>query len=224
MPRLTRLCVTILFVTVALCSSPVQSSPCRTNSWQPTYVHDLVGRDGGPYYVMPDGRFVALTGDWASQSGPGMCCLYGVRDTRGFTTCFEYTRVQCGCDLESLVNDTCRRFLAMKGSVPGPPTPASGLAGRWQGCDGRVVEFTVAGGILRGAYVVLGGLGAYGFSLGEVGYEAREVSPGVYDGRVLWKGAGGQEARWVPTRIEVRGDNYSDTGSDGCSRGMRRTR
>ena len=53
----------------------------------------------------------------------------------------------------------------MRGSIQ---SPAQGLAGRWQGCDGRVVEFTEVGGVLRGAYLALGGLGAYGFTPGEV--------------------------------------------------------
>lgn len=200
-------------------AAPAVGSPCRGNGWQPTYVHDLVNQDDRPYYVMPDGRFVLLTGDWANQSGPGMCCLYGVRDSRGFSTCFEYTRIQCGCDLQSLGNDTCRRFLAERGAVQ-----RQTLIGRWQGCDGRVVEFSEVGGTLRGTYVVLGGLGSYGFSLGEVGYEAREVSPGVFEGRVLWKQSGGQNLQWRPNRITIDGDDYRDTGSDNCSRSMKRIR
>ena len=107
----------LLLVIVGLATGAAGASPCRSNSWQPTYVHDLVHDDGVPYYVMPNGSFVALTGDWETQSGPGMCCLYGVRDRTGFTTCFEYTRIQCGCDLKSQVNDTCRRFLEMRGST-----------------------------------------------------------------------------------------------------------
>ncbi len=111
--------VVSLLVIVTLCVGPAAASPCRNNTWQPTYVHDLINVDGVPYYVMPDGSFVPLTGDWASQSGPGMCCLFGVRDRTGFTSCFEYTRIQCGCDRQSLVNDTCRRFLAERGSTDG---------------------------------------------------------------------------------------------------------
>jgi hypothetical protein len=116
------------------------------------------------------------------------------------------------------------RVRSQKGVIPGPPGPGTSLAGRWQGCDGRVVEFTESGGILRGAYVALGGLGAYGFSPGEIGYEAREVSPGIYEGRVLWKQAGGQTAQWQPNRITVEGDSYRDTASDSCSRNMSRLR
>jgi hypothetical protein len=212
--------VIVLLVVVAWSVVPAAGDACRYNTWQPTYVHDLVNNDGVPYYVMPDGRFVALTGDWTNQSGPGMCCLYGVRDTVGFTDCFAYTRVQCGCDLQSLANDTCRRFLTMRGSIQ---SPAQGLVGRWQGCDGRVVEFTEVGGVLRGTYLALGGLGTYGFIPGEVGYEARQVSPGVYEGQVLWKGAG-NAPQWRPNRIFVQGDDYSDVGSDNCSRNMRRVR
>ena len=109
------------------------------------------------------------------------------------------------------------------GSTQLPPSPNQQLLGRWQGCDGRIVEFTETGGVLRGAYVALGGVGAYGFRLGEVGYEARQVSPGVYEGRVLWKG-GSATPQWRPNRITIQGDDYGDTASDSCSRNMKRVR
>lgn len=67
MSRLTAWALIVLGITAA-----ADASPCRDNSWQPTYVHDLVANDGIPYYVMSDGSFVELTGDWANQSGPGM--------------------------------------------------------------------------------------------------------------------------------------------------------
>ena len=127
----------LLLLVIVLGAIQAGSSPCRDNSWQPTYVHDLINNDGIPYYVMPDGSFVALTGDWANQSGPGMCCLYGVRDRTGFTSCLEYTRVQCGCDAQSLENSTCRRFLEERGSVGG--TASGSPQGTWKTSFGSMV-------------------------------------------------------------------------------------
>lgn len=103
------------------------------------------------------------------------------------------------------------------------PAPAAGLVGRWQGCDGRIVEFTGGPGSYQGRYTALGGLDAYGFASGEVGYRVSETdTPGVYQGEVLWKQTGGENPRWVPTTITVEGGTYSDTGADGCSRTMTR--
>jgi hypothetical protein len=132
----------IILMLLGSAAMPIWASPCRQNDWQPTYVHDLTNpNDSGPYYVMPNGRFVALTGDWTNQSGPGMCCLYGIRDRRGFTDCQNYTRVQCGCDRKSMVNDTCRRFLSARGvasdsgsSSGGGSSSGSGSSGVPQSC------------------------------------------------------------------------------------------
>lgn len=135
----------LVFLLLSTLALPIWASPCRQNDWQPTYVHDLTNpNDSGPYYVMPGGRFVALTGDWTNQSGPGMCCLYGVRDRRGFTDCQNYTRVQCGCDRESLVNDTCRRFLAGRG-VTGGNSAGRGQGGIPQSCSTTYGRFTFTG-------------------------------------------------------------------------------
>lgn len=128
--NMLRILVSFLAVLLLGWSVPGLTSPCRDDNWQPTYVHDLVSNDPVPYYVMPDGSFVALTGDWSTQSGPGMCCLYGVRDRRGFTDCQHYTRVQCGCDRQSVRNRTCRRFLEFKGvSIRGDESGGAGVRG-----------------------------------------------------------------------------------------------
>lgn len=138
-PAIAAVCATMLAV-IAL---PAGASPCRGNDWQPTYVHDLTNpADSGPYYVMPGGQFIQLTGDWTNQSGPGMCCLYGVRDRRGFTDCQSYTRVQCGCDEQSMVNDTCRRFLTARGFPGGGGGYVGGIP---QSCTTTYGRFTFTG-------------------------------------------------------------------------------
>lgn len=93
------------------------AGPCRGNGWQPTFVHDLITPDG-PYYVMPNGSFVKLIGmnqrEWTNHA----CSLInsnGLRNRTGYTTCNQYTRVQCGCDQYSRSNATCARFLMFKG-------------------------------------------------------------------------------------------------------------
>ncbi|MBP7529636.1 MAG: hypothetical protein KA801_17070 [Syntrophorhabdaceae bacterium] len=98
---------------IGLLSTAAYAGPCRGNGWQPTFVHDLITPDG-PYYVMPNGSFVKLQGNWTNHA----CSLIrsnGVRNSRGFTTCNEYTRIQCGCDAASRSNATCANFLRSKG-------------------------------------------------------------------------------------------------------------
>jgi len=103
--RLCLLCLgTILLI--GLLSTAAYAGPCRV-------VHDLITPDG-PYYVMPNGSFVKLQGNWTNHA----CSLIrsnGVRNSRGFTTCNEYTRIQCGCDAASRSNATCANFLRSKG-------------------------------------------------------------------------------------------------------------
>lgn len=90
------------------------AAPCRDNSWQPTYVHDLICDDGIPYYVKPNGSFAEVSHPY-DANGPLFCEAEGVRDRRGFTTCKDYTRVQCGCDVMSWENSTCAAFLGFRG-------------------------------------------------------------------------------------------------------------
>lgn len=98
--------------------STAHAEPCRDNTWQPTYVHDLVNVDGKPFYVMANGSFVEVAAPYEVY-GPMLCQTYGVRDRRGFTDCAAYTRVQCGCDRGSLGNSTCASFLGWR--KPGAP-------------------------------------------------------------------------------------------------------
>ncbi|MDD3845445.1 MAG: hypothetical protein PHC90_03700 [Syntrophorhabdaceae bacterium] len=113
--RLFVLCLGIICL-IGLASTSADAGPCRGNGWQPTFVHDLITPDG-PYYVMPNGSFVKLVGmsqrEWTNHA----CRLIstnGVRNRRGYTTCNDYTRIQCGCDAGSRSNNTCANFLRFK--------------------------------------------------------------------------------------------------------------
>jgi hypothetical protein len=122
----------VLSFVVMAGAAAAYASPCRDNSWQPTYVHDLITPDGDPFYVMPNGSFAAVAPPYV-DNGPLYCARYGVRDGRGFTNCRDYTRVQCGCDDNSWGNSTCASFLTMRGHTRGggpgtPPPPGTGLA------------------------------------------------------------------------------------------------
>lgn len=89
------------------------AAACRSNGWQPTFVHDLRFADG-PWFVMPNGTFEKVrirNRSWTAH----VCNLigrFGVRNRRGFTTCRAHTRIQCGCQRGlSERNSTCARFL-----------------------------------------------------------------------------------------------------------------
>ena len=94
-------------------TAPVMAGPCRSNNWQPTFVHDLRFPDG-PWYVMPGGGFQKMrirNRNWTAHA----CDLirrFGVRNRRGYTNCRSYTRIQCGCQRGlSERNSTCASFL-----------------------------------------------------------------------------------------------------------------
>jgi len=74
---------------------------CRDNHWQSTFVHEPDHpRSQFPHYVMTNGAFVKLRSDTGSEWVAHACELitkYGVRDPRGYTTCQDYTRIQCTC-------------------------------------------------------------------------------------------------------------------------------
>jgi hypothetical protein len=114
-----------LLLTVMLLSGApaVQAAPCDSNFWQPTFVHDLDHPDG-PWFVTPS-NFVKLQGD--SGTWVGQACdlirTYRLRDDRGFTSCQDYTRVQCGCSRAIPGNSTCATFLA------GHPAAVAGAMG-----------------------------------------------------------------------------------------------
>jgi hypothetical protein len=98
---------------------------------------------------------------------------------------------------------------------------ANELAGSWEGCDGRVVTFTLENGQYIGRYSKLGGLGSYHFTINEIGYKATRTPEGKYVGQVKWRWTSGQQ-EWRPNTITIIGNNYTDTGSDSCSRQMKR--
>lgn len=92
------------------------AAPCSGNSWQPTFVHDLE-RPDGPHFADARGSFIKLAGNSAASWVPEACRLIGsqgLRDRRGFTSCQEYTRVQCGCTRTDRSNTTCAAFLATR--------------------------------------------------------------------------------------------------------------
>ena len=97
--------------------STALAGPCSGNGWQPTFVHDLDKPDG-PWYVTPNGTFVQLKQTGAPPSWvPQACSMIrssGIRDRRGFTTCEDYTRIQCGCQRSDLSNSTCGTFIRQR--------------------------------------------------------------------------------------------------------------
>jgi hypothetical protein len=89
------------------------AAPCDGNEWQPTFVHDLQNGDG-PWFVTPQLSFIKLRGNDQRAWTVHACEListYSVRDRRGFTTCQDYTRIQCGCSRYIPGNATCAGFL-----------------------------------------------------------------------------------------------------------------
>jgi len=109
------------------------AAPCANNNWQPTFVHDLDMEDG-PYYVTADGNFLKLRWDQSRGFVPHACELLAgpdpLRDRRGFTSCQEYTRVQCGCSRNIPGNRTCAAFLRWHTAmtpIPGMPPPQQSM-------------------------------------------------------------------------------------------------
>lgn len=103
----------LLFLMVFSGVSISEAAPCDSNYWQPTFVHDLENPDG-PWYVTPQLTFIKLRGNEGRSWTIHACELIqssGVRDSRGFTTCQDYTRIQCGCSRSIPGNSTCENFL-----------------------------------------------------------------------------------------------------------------
>lgn len=116
-------------IVFALLVSPAAASPCTNNNWQPTFVHDLEFPDG-PWHVGAQGGFTQL--EWAQNGGyvPHACRLVpdknATRNPRGWRSCSEYTRVQCGCSRAIPGNSTCETFLAQHTRIiPGPVAGAA---------------------------------------------------------------------------------------------------
>ena len=119
------------FISLLTVSSNSFAGACKSNSWTPTFVHDndcqgekkyTNGRKsscyGGPYYVKKSGSgytFIKLKGyrnkEWKNQA----CKLikkYGLRNSKGYTSCQNYTRVQCSCyKRHKNKSNVCRAFL-----------------------------------------------------------------------------------------------------------------
>jgi len=115
-----------------------------------------------------------------------------------------------------LTVDNCSELKKLQASVGG-----ADLLGSWVGCDGRVVTFTQEGGQYIGRYTALGGLGTYHFTPNEIGYKATQAADGTYVGQVKWRYTNGDH-QWRPLKITIKGNQYSDEGSDGCSKNMKR--
>jgi hypothetical protein len=118
----------LLVITGLFCPQFANAGPCRSNRWQPTFVHDLrPGFYPGPFYVMPNGSFVRLINRNNSyvDHACSMINRFGVRNRLGYTTCRDYTRIQCGCDLMSRRNSTCARFLVWMNQNRTPPPSAA---------------------------------------------------------------------------------------------------
>ncbi len=104
------------------------------------------------------------------------------------------------------------------------PATSQSIIGSWEGCDGRVVTFTKDDeGKYLGRYTALGRLGTYQFTKDEIGYEVMQKGTGTYTGRVKWKDTSGYES-WRKVEITIENNVYSDSGSDRCSREMKRVK
>jgi hypothetical protein len=117
-------------------ATPALADNCTGNDWQPTFVHDRENEDG-PWFVFPGGGFKRLDGDTADNWKHEACDLigrFGLRDTRGFTVCEDYTRVQCGCSRADTSNATCAAFLAGRSIAPSGPS-GSGSGGGSSGAS-----------------------------------------------------------------------------------------
>lgn len=105
----------VFVVSVGVGMNSSMAAPCSGNDWQPTFVHDLDKPDG-PYYVVSVGNYKKLTN--SNNSYTADACRWinsnGVRNPRGFTTCQDHTRIQCGCVRSDTSNTTCRDFLSTR--------------------------------------------------------------------------------------------------------------
>jgi hypothetical protein len=103
------------------------------------------------------------------------------------------------------------------------PSKSQSIIGSWVGCDGRVVTFKENDGKYIGRYTALGNLETYKFTKDEIGYEVIRQSLGNYSGKVKWKDTSGNES-WKTVNITIENNVYSDSGSDRCSKEMKRVK
>jgi TPR repeat protein len=117
-------------------------------------------------------------------------------------------------------------FAPASASTPATASkPAVSPIGAWRGCDGRIVTFARDGSGIYGRYTALGGLGRFGFELGEISHRLRADSDGDggYSGEVKWRHVDGQ-MRWAPTRITIFDGVLTDSGADSCARTLQPVR
>lgn len=173
--------------------SPAVAAPCTSDAWQPTFVHDL-DENSGPYYVNPNMTFLPL--QWRPDGGyvPHACALVrsrsDLRDPRGFTTCQDYTRVQCGCSRTIPGNSTCAAFLRARDAMRQSPAPGPGAGtglfaspGPGPQAGGQSVVSVPATGWVR-AQQYRGGLqaGPQGVVVGGAPWTNGQLRGGYYDG------------------------------------------
>jgi hypothetical protein len=126
-----RIAFSSLVLALVASASPALADNCTGNAWQPTFVHDRENEDG-PWFVFPRGGFKKLEGARQEEWSREACKLinkFGLRDARGFTTCEDYTRVQCGCSRADTSNATCAQFLGGRRSSPLGASASGGSGG-----------------------------------------------------------------------------------------------
>ena len=109
-------------------------------------------------------------------------------------------------------------------TVSETPSKDRSIIGSWKGCDGRVVTFSKdENDEIVGRYNALGRLGAYHFSENEIGYRVTLKAAGSYEGKVKWRSTSG-DVSWKNVSIKIEDNTYTDSGSDNCSKEMKRIR
>lgn len=154
---------TCLGFALVIGARPALADNCSGNNWQPTFVHDRENEDG-PWFVFPGGGFKRLDGNTQDVWTREACDLigrFGLRDTRGFTVCENYTRVQCGCSRADTSNSTCAAFLAGRSITPRGTGAGGGSGGRvfTSGAKGA----SSAGGGARASQ----GFGVWAYTVGQ---------------------------------------------------------
>lgn len=130
---MSRFVISLGMALSVITAAPASAAPCTSDYWQPTFVHDLESEDG-PWYVTSGLTFIKLRWEQVGGYVPHACELVrgpqDTRDQRGFTTCQDYTRIQCGCSRNIPGNRTCAAFLQFHVAAitpqPAPPTTGPG--------------------------------------------------------------------------------------------------
>lgn len=178
-------------VGLMLLVSPALAAPCTSDGWQPTFVRDL-DREDKPYYVTGGMSFLPL--EWVPNGGyvPHACRLVrgpqDLRDQRGFTTCQDYTRVQCGCSRSIPGNRTCAAFLRWKDQGGGAPASVGAIAPS----RGATLSVPTSTSAWRQAAQYRGGVHAAQFGLVLQGgpWTNGRLQNGAYDGNRVFSAQG----------------------------------